>query len=294
MSTPNPLEPVKGAGTTLWVYNGQGDAYANPLSDDDWQRLAKVKDLTPGEMTAEPYDDNYLDDEDADWSATGQGQKSAGDTSFTLAWKIDLTEVGGERYFFCNQQNEKGEPVTWQGRQYQPYPIQGSGFELNGKGTSTRPTLAVSNLYGMVTGMAEDLQSLVGGTVVRRKVYARFLDAVNFVNGNSDADPEQEVISRWRIEQCSELSAVSASFVLSTPTETDGAVFPGRIMLANTCTWTYRGDECGYHGPAVADEYDQPTSDITKDKCSKCLSGCKFRNNVGNFGGFLSINKLSQ
>ncbi|EEQ3579247.1 phage tail protein, partial [Escherichia coli] len=26
MSTPNPLEPVKGAGTTLWVYNGQGDA----------------------------------------------------------------------------------------------------------------------------------------------------------------------------------------------------------------------------------------------------------------------------
>ncbi|VCY67363.1 hypothetical protein BANRA_02110 [Escherichia coli] len=137
----------------------------------------------------------------------------------------------------------------------------------------------------MVTGMAEDLQSLVGGTVVRRKVYARFLDAVNFVNGNSDADPEQEVISRWRIEQCSELSAVSASFVLSTPTETDGAVFPGRIMLANTCTWTYRGDECGYHGPAVADEYDQPTSDITKDKCSKCLS-CKFRNNVGNFGGF--------
>lgn len=101
-------------------------------------------------------------------------------------------------------------------------------------------------------------------------------------------------ISRWRIEQCSELSAVSASFVLSTPTETDGAVFPGRIMLANTCTWTYRGDECGYHGPAVADEYDQPTSDITKDKCSKCLSGCKFRNNVGNFGGFLSINKLSQ
>ncbi|EEQ2089835.1 phage tail protein, partial [Escherichia coli] len=22
MATPNPLEPVKGAGTTMWVYNG--------------------------------------------------------------------------------------------------------------------------------------------------------------------------------------------------------------------------------------------------------------------------------
>ncbi|WP_241363000.1 phage minor tail protein L [Escherichia coli] len=177
-----------------------------------------------------------------------------------VLWEIDLTEVGGDRYFFCNEQNEKGESVTWQSRQYQAYPIQGSGFEMNGKGSAARPTLTVSNLHGMITGMAEDLQSLVGGTVVRRKVYARFLDAVNFVNGNSEADPEQEVISRWR------------------------AVFPGRIMLANTCTWTYRGDECGYSGPAVADEYDQPTSDITKDKCSKCLSGCKFRNNVGNFG----------
>ncbi len=148
-------------------------------------------------------------------------------SALIVLWEIDLTEVGGDRYFFCNEQNEKGEPVTWQRRQYQAYPIQGSGFEMNGKGASARPTLKVSNLYGMVTGMAEDLQSLVGGTVVRRKVYARFLDAVNFVNGNSDADPEQEVISRWRIEQCSELSAVSASFVLSTPTETDGAVFPG-------------------------------------------------------------------
>ncbi|EEV3070438.1 phage tail protein, partial [Escherichia coli] len=26
MATPNPLEPVKGAGTTMWVYNGKGDA----------------------------------------------------------------------------------------------------------------------------------------------------------------------------------------------------------------------------------------------------------------------------
>ncbi|EFG3722867.1 phage tail protein, partial [Escherichia coli] len=55
MATPNPLAPVKGSGTTLWVYTGKGDAYANPLSDDEWTRLAKIKDLTPGEMTAESY-----------------------------------------------------------------------------------------------------------------------------------------------------------------------------------------------------------------------------------------------
>ena len=47
-------------------------------------------------------------------------------SALVVLWEIDLTEVGGDRYFFCNEQNEKGEPVTWQGRQYQAYPIQGS------------------------------------------------------------------------------------------------------------------------------------------------------------------------
>lgn len=80
-------QPIKGAGTTLWIYTGSGDPYANPLSDVDWTRLAKIKTLEPGEMTADSYDDTYLDDEDADWSNTAQGVKSAGNTSFTLAWK---------------------------------------------------------------------------------------------------------------------------------------------------------------------------------------------------------------
>ncbi|STI86819.1 putative minor tail protein [Escherichia coli] len=35
---------------------------------------------------------------------------------------------------------------------------------MNGKGSSARPSLTVSNLFGLVTGMAEDLQSLVGAT----------------------------------------------------------------------------------------------------------------------------------
>ncbi|WP_281549141.1 phage tail tube protein [Kluyvera cryocrescens] len=87
MTTPNPLAPVKGATTTLWIYSGTGNPFANPVSDNDWTRLAKIKDLQPGELTAESNDDTYLDDEDADWTATAQGQKSAGEASFTLAWK---------------------------------------------------------------------------------------------------------------------------------------------------------------------------------------------------------------
>lgn len=47
-------------------------------------------------------------------------------------WEFDLTAIGGERFFFCNEPNEKGEPLTWQGRQYEPYPIQVSDRRLFG------------------------------------------------------------------------------------------------------------------------------------------------------------------
>ncbi|ECW2476957.1 phage minor tail protein L, partial [Salmonella enterica subsp. enterica serovar Florida] len=174
-------------------------------------------------------------------------------------WEFDLTAIGGERYFFCNEANEKGEPVTWQGRQYEPYPIQAQDFEMNGKGVSPRPNLVVSNMLGMVTGMAEDLQSIVGASVVRHQVYRKFLDVVNFVDGNPDADPEQEAVARYSVEQLSELTTSTATFVLASPVETDGSVFPGRIMLAEICTFDYRGEECGYNGPPVADEFDKPT-----------------------------------
>ena len=39
-----------------------------------------------------------------------------------VLWEIDLTEVGGERYFFCNEQNEKGETVSV-GRVLVPLPF---------------------------------------------------------------------------------------------------------------------------------------------------------------------------
>ncbi|EHP0494239.1 phage tail protein [Salmonella enterica] len=86
-TVPNPLAPVKGASTTFWMYNSDGDPFSSPLSDNNWLRLAMVKDLQPGELTADAEDNNYLDDENADWKSTTQGQKSAGDTTVTLAWK---------------------------------------------------------------------------------------------------------------------------------------------------------------------------------------------------------------
>ena len=209
-------------------------------------------------------------------------------------WELDLTALGGPRFFFHDGLNEKGEPVVWQGRVYSPYSMLGNGFEFNGKGPASRPSIKISNLFGLITGMAEDYDGLVGVKVVRRQVYVCFLDAVNFIDGNPQANPSEEVISRYEIEQLSELTSETATFTLSIPTETDGAQFPSRTMLADICSWAYRSAECGYTGSAVADEFDQPTTNPGKDKCGKCRRSCELRNNIGSFGGFLSIGKLGR
>ncbi|ECF2367656.1 phage minor tail protein L [Salmonella enterica subsp. enterica serovar Mountpleasant] len=153
-------------------------------------------------------------------------------TARIYLWEFDLTPIGGERFFFCDKPNEKGGPVTWQGRQYQLYPIEGKGFEMKAKGQSSRPSVEVSNLFGLVTGVAEDLNSLAGARVYRRTVYARFLDAVNFHAGNPEADPEQEVVQWYVVEQLVSINTKTARFTLASPIEADGAVIPARTMLA--------------------------------------------------------------
>lgn len=208
---------------------------------------------------------------------------------------VDFTKFGGDVYHFCNQTNELGQPIIWQGVTYLPYPITADGFELKNTGASNRPNITLSNLYGLVTAVVEDYQGGVGAVVTRRQVYAQHLDAINFSNGNPNADPNQQLVSRYVIERYSSLNSQSATFELAVPSETDGVMLPRRIIVANTCGWTYRGDGCGYTGHAVADEFDQPTDDPEKDKCSKCLQGCRARfgkKAVLPFGGFVGVDKL--
>ena len=208
-------------------------------------------------------------------------------------WEADLSPTGGNRYFFCNELNELGKSVVWQKRRYRPYPVRVTECGMNGRGAAERPSLVVSNLYGVVTGLAEAHQSLVGAIVIRRTVSACFLDAKNFRFGNPRADPQQEAVSRYVIEQLAELTSLTARFILAVPTETDGQVCPGRIMLADLCPWEYRSADCGYKGKAVADSTGKLVTDEALDHCGNCSAGCRLRHNIGRFGGFLSLDAYS-
>lgn len=214
-------------------------------------------------------------------------------------FEIDLTAITNSdlRFRFHNGMNELRKPVIWQGHTYEPYPIRAQGFSKNGQGTSNRPTLDFANIGGVITDLANEYEDLLGAIVIRRQVMLKFLDAENFKSGNTNADPNQEVISNYVIERLTSINSETASFELALPCESDGALIPARVVIANTCCWEYRSVECGYSGGAKADALDNPTTDINKDKCSRTLDGCKLRwgeNGILPFGGFPSCAKINR
>ncbi|HDL5645927.1 TPA: phage minor tail protein L, partial [Mannheimia haemolytica] len=144
-------------------------------------------------------------------------------------YEVDLRNLkdksgnAGRVYRFYSGLNELKTSIVWQGRTYDPYPIEATGFERNSSGPSNRPTLTLSNLFGLITSIANQFDECIGAIVRRHQVYAQYLDAVNFAGGNAKADPNQEIISHFVIEQLTSLTRETATFTLALPIETDNA-----------------------------------------------------------------------
>jgi len=86
--------------------------------------------------------------------------------------------------------NANGE-VVWAGNSYLRFPIECTGFEFGSTGTLPRPTITISNIFGTITTILQDVNTttvgndLNGATLTRIRTLARFLDAVNFTGGTN-------------------------------------------------------------------------------------------------------------
>lgn len=181
--------------------------------------------------------------------------------------------------------NELSQPVVWKGNTFVPLPIEAEGFEVVTKGTLPRPSLVFANVDALGTGLVADMDDLVGVTVKRLRTFAKFLDAVNFADGNPDANPNYELpTERYVIERKVSETNTLVSFELASSMDLHGVKIPLRQINRNVCAWEYRGDGCFYAGPAVADEHDAPLPNtlnsaekLQADKCSHSYKGCRLR-----------------
>lgn len=205
---------------------------------------------------------------------------------------VTLFEVNGSEFgagvlrFHAHKQ---ATPIVFQGLSYSPWPVEATGFARTSD-QPPKPRLRVGNVNGVISLICAAYQDMVGAVVTRRRTFKKYLDAVNFPEGNPTADPNEEFPPEvWYIERKSHEDNEYIEFELSSAMDFNGVLLPRRQIIANHCPWVYRSADCGYTGGPVAKSDDTPTSDPAQDSCGKRLSSCKLRfgqNSELPFGGF--------
>lgn len=91
--------------------------------------------------------------------------------------------------------------IWWQGEEYAAWPVQIEGISSSSDGTASRPTFAAGNVNGRVTALCLAFEDLLKFKLTVRETLAKYLDAANFPEGNPTADPTQEALEIWYIDQ---------------------------------------------------------------------------------------------
>jgi lambda family phage minor tail protein L len=188
-------------------------------------------------------------------------QKLAPSAMVTL-YVFDLTpKVTGSnnKYYFHTGTNGLSLPMHWNGQQYQPWPIQISGFAANTGGAMPRLKVTMSNTSLLFTTLALNFNDLLGAQLTRIRTFARFIDAVNFPgNTNPNADPTQFLTPDvFFMEQKVTENKNIVELTFASLIDVEGALLPARQVTANMCAWAYRsGAGCPFTGSAVADILD--------------------------------------
>lgn len=203
---------------------------------------------------------------------------------------LDATGLGGDVFHFHAGTNELGDDVVWQGITYTRYPVEAEGFEMRATGAAPRPKIRAANINGTLGAAIRVNDDLIGAKIIRHRTFARYLDAVNFSEGNPSADPNVAFNDEvYYVDRKVSENKVVIEWELVSALDLAGVKLPRRQIIANVCCWKYGSTECGYTGGPVADIYDAATSDPAKDACGKRLDSCKLRfgeNGVLRYGGF--------
>lgn len=203
-------------------------------------------------------------------------------------FELDATAIGdGEILYLYGSTNIKGNSIVWDGQVYQPFPFEATGFEQSTEGKMARPKIKVANVTGMIGALNIDYGDLVGAKLIRRRTLARYLDAVNFPDGNPGADPSQLFSEdTWQINQKTLETSIYVEFELTAVADVQGFKIPNRKIMGAYCPFRFKNveDGCSFSGPAAS--------------CEHTLEYCKYLHTVGDvtgplpFGGFPGTTRL--
>jgi lambda family phage minor tail protein L len=165
-------------------------------------------------------------------------------------------------------------PIVFQGQEYQPWPLEATGFEFSGQGTIPQPQLAVSNIGGIISATALQLNDLVGAKVTRLRTWAPYLDDQPTADPQMQLTPDIYYVNRKVSE-----TGISVTFELTTAFDTTGLQLPSRQILQNSCTWIYKSAQCTWVPKPgfYFDTTDAPQATVGADQCGKRLTSCQCR-----------------
>ena len=146
--------------------------------------------------------------------------------------------------------NAMGGPEWVDGHTYYALPIEADGFEVRGDGQLPRPKLIIANPQGIITDLIKRRSDLVGKSIIRKRVFLKFLDHANFPNNlNPFAVPDPSARfddDIFKINRKVNEDKFQVEFELVSPLELEDIKVPARVMIANYCPWQYRGEGCLY------------------------------------------------
>lgn len=190
-------------------------------------------------------------------------------------------------------------PVKFNGYTYYPVPVEADGFKWDGQGTMPAPTLKLSTMDPTLSSLIRQAGDLLGAPVKRLRTYRRYLD------DGETPDPEAMYpVEEYAIERKTKHNSVMVEFELSVSFDQRGKKIPGRQVIRDTCTHTYRrwnGTEFEYQNvtcPYMGDKYFKASGNTAptaaEDMCGKKLSDCekRFGNNSLPFYGFPGAGRL--
>jgi len=154
---------------------------------------------------------------------------------FTLQLDTALHGANTVYRFHAGSNLDANGQIVWQGNSYLRFPVKAEGFAFQ-RGQIPRPTLTIANGTGLISAILLTVNQttagndLTGATVTRQRTMFKFIDAVNYSNGqNPDADPTAIIETHvYQIDRKSSESRETVEFELAAPFDLDGVNCPKR------------------------------------------------------------------